>query len=94
MLVIGETARATASGFTAMAATPRPCFSAPGGLTVFSDAITQSNTTHKSVPMLMSAASAEDYGRIYCEKGIITAFREAGFHTTFISNQRPNQLVY
>ena len=57
---------------------------------MFSDAITQSNTTHKSVPMLLSAASAEDYGRIYREKGIITAFREAGFHTTFISNQRPN----
>ena len=40
--------------------------------------------------MLLSAASAEDYDRIYREKSIITAFREAGFHTVFLSNQRPN----
>ena len=56
----------------------------------FPRAYTQSNTTHKSVPMLLSAACAGDYDRIYREKGIIAAFREAGFHTTFLSNQRPN----
>lgn len=90
VLVIGETARAYSFGLYGYGRNTTPMLQRTGGLTVFSDAITQSNTTHKSVPMLMSAASAEDYGRIYREKGIITAFREAGFHTTFISNQRPN----
>ncbi len=33
--------------------------------------------------MLLSGASAENYNRIYREKGIITAFKEAGFHTAF-----------
>ncbi len=51
---------------------------------------TQSNTTHKSVPMLLSAASAEDFERLFHEKGILAAFKEAGFHTVFISNQLPN----
>ena len=56
----------------------------------FPDATTQSNTTHKSVPMLLSAASAEDFERLFHEKGILVAFKEAGFHTVFISNQLPN----
>lgn len=90
VLVIGETARAYSFGLYGYGRDTTPMLQRTGGLTVFSDAITQSNTTHKSVPMLMSAASAEDYGRIYREKSIITAFREAGFHTTFISNQRLN----
>ncbi len=40
--------------------------------------------------MLLSAASAEDFERLFHEKGILAAFREAGFHTVFISNQLPN----
>lgn len=90
VLVIGETARAYSFGLYGYNRDTTPLLQRTAGLTVFTDAITQSNTTHKSVPMLMSAASADDHDRIYREKGIITAFREAGFHTTFISNQRPN----
>ena len=37
----------------------------------------------------VAAASAEDHARLYREKSLITAFREAGFHTSFISNQQP-----
>ena len=40
--------------------------------------------------MLLSAASAEDFERLFHEKGILAAFKEAGFHTVFISNQQPN----
>lgn len=90
VLVIGETARACNFGLYGYHRDTTPLLARTGGLVVFRDAVTQSNTTHKSVPMLLSAASAEDYDVIYREKGIITAFREAGFHTTFISNQRPN----
>lgn len=90
VLVIGETARAYSFGIYGYGRNTTTMLQHTAGLVTFSDAITQSNTTHKSVPMLLSAASAEDYGRIYREKGIITAFREAGFHTVFISNQRPN----
>ena len=40
--------------------------------------------------MLLSAASASDFERLFHEKGILAAFREAGFHTVFLSNQLPN----
>lgn len=90
VLVIGETARAMEFGLYGYGRNTTPLMSHEKGLTVFSSALTQSNTTHKSVPMLLSAASATDFNRIYREKGIIAAFREAGFHTVFLSNQRPN----
>ncbi|MCM1078110.1 MAG: lipid A phosphoethanolamine transferase [Bacteroidales bacterium] len=90
VLVIGETARAMNFGIYGYDRNTTPMLAKTNGLTVFTDVLTQSNTTHKSVPMLLSAASAEDYDCIYREKGIITAFREAGFHTAFFSNQRPN----
>lgn len=90
VLVIGETARAENFGLYGYSRNTTPLLSADSGLIKFPHAFTQSNTTHKSVPMLLSAACADDYDRIYREKGIISIFREAGFHTTFISNQRPN----
>lgn len=90
VLVIGETARARNFGIYGYSRNTTPHLASTSGLITFPRAFTQSNTTHKSVPMLLSAASAEDYNRIYSERGIITAFREAGFHTAFISNQRPN----
>lgn len=56
----------------------------------FPNSYSESNTTHKSVPMLISCASAEDFDSIAYKKSLITAFREAGYHTAFISNQQPN----
>lgn len=90
VLVIGETARAMNFGIYGYGRQTTPLLDRTDGLTVFKDVVTQSNTTHKSVPMILSAASAEDYDRIYREKSIITAFHEAGFHTAFYSNQKPN----
>ena len=91
VMVIGETARACEFQLYGWYSRPTtPLLAREGNLVAFSNVMSQSNTTHKSVPMLMSAASAADYNRIYREKGIIRAFREAGFHTVFISNQKPN----
>ncbi len=90
VMVIGETARAAEFSVYGYNRPTTPLLSTEKGLVAFSNVMSQSNTTHKSVPMLLSAASATDYDRIYKEKGIIEAFREAGFHTVFISNQKPN----
>lgn len=90
VMVVGETARAHNFSLYGYPRNTNPLLSKTPGITVFPDATTQSNTTHKSVPMLLSAASAEDFPRLFHEKGILTAFREAGFHTVFISNQLPN----
>ncbi len=90
VLVIGETARSCEMGLYGYGRTVLPQLQHEDGLVAFTNVLSQSNTTHKSVPMLLSAASATDYDRIYKEKGLIEAFREAGFHTTFLSNQLPN----
>lgn len=90
VMVIGETARACDFQIYGYKRNTTPFLSKEKNIVAFTNVLSQSNTTHKSVPMLMSAASAVDYGRIYKEKGIIEAFKEAGFHTTFISNQLPN----
>lgn len=90
VMVVGETARAHNFSLYGYPRNTNPLLSKTPGIKVFPDATTQSNTTHKSVPMLLSAASAEDFPRLFHEKGILAAFREAGFHTVFISNQLPN----
>lgn len=90
VMVIGETARAMNFSLYGYQRDTNPRLSKTSGLVTFSDVTTQSNTTHKSVPMLLSQASASDFERLFHEKGILQAFREAGFHTVFLSNQRPN----
>lgn len=90
VMVIGETARAMNFSLYGYQRDTNPRLSTTTGLVTFSDVTTQSNTTHKSVPMLLSQASATDFERLFHEKGILEAFREAGFHTVFLSNQRPN----
>lgn len=90
VMVVGETARALNWGVYGYERNTSPRMSAATGLVAFSDVLTQSNATHKSVPLILSAASAENADIIYKQKSIITAFKEAGFKTAFFSNQRPN----
>lgn len=90
VLVIGETARAINFQLCGYCRATDPQLLFVPHLAVFKRALTQSNTTHKSVPMLLSAVSAVDFDSVYHQKGIITAFKEAGFHTVFLSNQLPN----
>lgn len=90
VLVIGETSRADNWQLYGYHRPTNPVLSKTKGLTVFTDYMSQSNTTHKSVPILLSLADAEDYTILYRTKGIMQAFREAGYHTAFISNQQRN----
>ena len=93
VMVIGETARSNNFSLYGYHRDTNPMLTtliSDSSLIVFRDVRTESNTTHKSVPMLLTSASASDYSALYREKGIIAAFKEAGFHTSFISNQLPN----
>ena len=46
----------------------------------FQKAMSESNVTHKSVPLLLSPVSSESFGdSIYFVKSVITAFKEADF---------------
>lgn len=90
VLVIGETARAPEFSLYGYGRDTSPRLCGEREAVAFTRVLSQSNTTHKSVPMLLSAVSAADYDSIYHERGLITAFREAGYHTVFLSNQRRN----
>ncbi len=91
VMVVGETSRAKNWSIYGYERETNPELSKIEGLTAFCHVLTESNTTHKSVPMLLSSISANDFDSIYFQKGIITAFKEAGFQTAFFSNQRYNR---
>ncbi len=91
VLVIGETSRADSWQLTGYDRRNNIRLAADTGLVAFPKAFSQSNTTHKSVPMLMSPIDATTFNdSIYSTKGILAAFKEAGFSTAYISNQRRN----
>lgn len=90
VLVVGETGRAENWSLYGYKRKTNPYLEQDSGVIHFQDAITQSNTTHKSVPIILSAASAENFNVIYKQKSIIEAFKEVGFSTIFLSNQAVN----
>lgn len=91
VMVVGETSRALNWQLYGYGRETNPNLSKTGRLVWFRDMLTQANATHKSVPIMLSAASAEDYGILYTHKSVLTAFKEAGFRTAFFSNQLPNR---
>lgn len=91
VLVIGETSRADNWQLNGYNRPTNPHLSQRRGLVSYTRALSESNTTHKSVPLLMSHLDSDCFGdSIYCSKGIIDAFKEAGFATACFSNQQRN----
>ena len=91
IVVVGETSRAADWQLCGYSRPTNPRLSQRRGLHAFGRALSESNTTHKAVPMLLSPLDASTFGdSIDLCKGLITPFREAGFHTSFISNQGRN----
>lgn len=88
VLVVGESARADKLSIYGYSRETTPNLKALGDtLIIMTDAVTQSNTTHKSTALIMSSASAVDFEKAYTQKSLVSAFNEAGFKTMFISNQ-------
>lgn len=91
VLIIGETSRAENWQLLGYDRPTNPMLSKRNDVVSYPNAYTESNTTHKAVPMLLSPINAENFAEgIYETKSLITAFKEAGFHTAFVSNQMPN----
>lgn len=90
VLVIGETSRACNWQLGGYERPTNPELSKMKDLIFYKDCMSQSNTTHKSVPILLSLATAEDYDILYTTHGIFEAYREAGFKTAFLSNEGRN----
>lgn len=87
--VIGEASRAMNWQLLGYPRETNPRLSKTEGVVMFSNLLTQSNTTHKSVPMILSSVATDEHEELYRRKGLPALFNEAGFETWFISNQSP-----
>ena len=91
VLVIGETSRADDWQLFGYGRHTNPLLSKRDGLIAYPKTLSESNTTHKSVPLMLSWVSAENFAdSIYTTKSLISAFNEAGFATAYLSNQGRN----
>lgn len=89
VLVIGEASRAASWQLFGYERATNPKLSMRGDVMLFRNVITQSNTTHKSVPMMLSSVHPSQHKELYRRKGLLALFNEVGFTTYFISNQSP-----
>ncbi|MEG2365159.1 MAG: sulfatase-like hydrolase/transferase [Alistipes sp.] len=85
--IIGEASRAMNWQLYGYDRPTNPELSKIDNVVVFRDMLTQSNTTHKSVPLLLSSVATDEHLELYRRKGLPALFNEVGFETWFISNQ-------
>lgn len=86
--VIGEASRAANWELYGYDRPTNPRLRAKGDrIVVFRNMLTQSNTTHKSVPMILSSVKTNEHDDLFRRKGLPALFNEAGFRTWFLSNQ-------
>ena len=62
-------------------------------LMVFRDMVTQAALTQISVPLMITRSAIEDLGARASEKSIISAFKEVGFTTYWLSTQQRDQFT-
>ena len=89
VLVLGETSRRANWQLNGYERQTNPLLSAQANLVNFTDMLSISNATRSSIPILLTrkpAASANSYD--FAEKSIISAFKEAGFATYWLSTQQ------
>lgn len=89
VLVIGEASRAASWQLFGYERETNPLLSEREDILLFRNVVTQSNTTHKSVPMILSSVHPSRHKELYHRSGMPALFNEAGFTTYFISNQSP-----
>lgn len=90
VLVIGETSRAINWELFGYDRPTNPRLSRRSDLITFPRAISQSNTTHKCVPMMLTHTTPLSFDSIMYRKSIIAAFNEVGYRTAVYSNQAKN----
>lgn len=91
--VIGETSRADnwqLFGYDRFT-TPELCSLPDSALAAYGRTLSESNTTHKAVPLMLSPLTADEFSdHLNEQKSVISAFKEAGYTTDFISMQARN----
>lgn len=90
VLVIGETSRAINWEIFGYDRPTNPRLSKRDNIITFPSAVSQSNTTHKCVPMMLTHTTPLSFDSIMYRKSVISAFKEVGYATAVFSNQAKN----
>ena len=89
VLVIGETSRRANWQLNGYTRQTNPLLSKQTNVVNFTDMLSISAATRSSIPMLLTRKPAEKvYQYDFSEKSVISAFKEAGFDTYWISTQQ------
>ena len=89
VLVIGETSRRANWQLNGYSRKTNPLLANQTNVVNFSDMLSISNLTRSSIPMLLTRKPSELVNKYdFPEKSIISAFKEAGFHTFWLSTQQ------
>ena len=88
MLVIGESARADRWAINGYARPTSPHLSSTPNLVSFHDVVSIATATRVSVPIILTRKPA-DFAESFAfpERSVVSLFKEAGFHTVWLSNQ-------
>jgi glucan phosphoethanolaminetransferase (alkaline phosphatase superfamily) len=89
VLVIGETGRPDRWQLNAYHRETNPRLMTIEGVVSFKDAFSPWTSTRMSVPLLLTRKSPVDHKVFFPERSLISAFREAGFRTYWLSTQSP-----
>lgn len=91
--IIGETSRADNWQLFGYERPTNPMLSqyVGRGLVAYPNVLSESNTTHKSVPLMLSPLTADTYAeQLNHTRSVILAFKEAGYDTSFLTMQGRN----
>ena len=88
VLVIGESSRPDHWGLYGYQRNTTPRLSRQRNLIVFEDAVTQAALTSVSVPLILTRGSITSDKQFLTERSIISAYREVGFLTSWLSTQQ------
>jgi heptose-I-phosphate ethanolaminephosphotransferase len=87
VLILGESSRPHDWGLYDYTRDTTPHLRAEHNLVVFRDVVSQASYTKASVPLIITRASAADQERAGREKSIVSAMKEVGFRTYWLSTQ-------
>lgn len=89
VLVIGETGRPDRWQLNGYSRATAPRLSAQPGLVSFTNMISPWAWTRMSVPVMLTRKPGQDPRPFFAERSLLTAFREAGYRTYWLSTQSP-----
>ncbi len=91
VLVLGESSRPDHWSLYGYSRRTTPRLEAREDLVVFRDVTTQAALTALSVPLMLGRNDAATFAQRSAEGSIVTAFREAGYRTEWLSSQQRDQ---